>query len=52
MLEHFFMMIFLWYVLSFEAGALVNFITGYHVVNPGLFRLLPNVIRIVHGVIE
>lgn len=46
------MMTLLWYVLSFEAGAIVNFITGYHVVNPGLFRLLSNVIRIDHGVIE
>jgi hypothetical protein len=50
MLEHSFM-ISLWYVLRFEAGALVNFITGYHAVNPGLFRLLSN-IRIDHGVIE
>jgi len=41
----------LWYVLRFEGGALVNFITGYHAVNHGLFRLLSN-IRIDHGVIE
>jgi len=36
MLEHSFMMTSLWYVLSFEAGAFVNFITGYRAVNPHL----------------
>jgi hypothetical protein len=42
----------LWYVLSFEAGALVNFMTGYLAVNRGLFRLLSDIIRVDHGVIE
>ena len=42
------MMTSLWYVLRFEGGALVNFITGYHAVNHGL---LSN-IRIDDDVIE
>ena len=48
MLRHSFIMTSLWCVLSFEAGELVNFITGYRAVNRCLFRLLSNIIRIDH----
>jgi hypothetical protein len=45
LLELFIIMASVWYVLSSEAGGLVNFVTGYHVVSPGLFRFLSCIIR-------
>jgi len=42
MLEHSFIMNCLWYVLSFEAGVLVNFITGYQLSFQALVKYYQN----------